>query len=215
MSVVLLPSPDTETAGTLPGTPVGGGAQVPTDRVLQSIGAFYSGEAAAQQVARQLQRDLGLSPRQCLQLGPADATPWRFASLTRRWRAPSETIEPAWYTDFGIFTPLCALIVGLVATVGLMLDLDLAPPEDRETMTRMLMLLVMLCGATIAAVAFALPRRRKVGVRFDRMVHQQLAAGSWAVVVHGVPWARQKDVLSLLRSNSQSWCAAWPPTRRL
>jgi hypothetical protein len=215
MSAVLLPSPEPEAAGALSGALLDGGAQVPPDRVLQSIGAFYASDAAAQQVAHQLHLELGLSARCCMQLGPADATPWRFGPLTRQWRGPRGAIEPGWYTDFGIVTALCALLVGLAATVWLVLDLDLGPTDDREMMTRMLLLLVMLCGVTIAAMAFTLPRRRRVAVRFDRMVHQQLTAGRWALVVHGVPWQRQAEVLALLRSSSQSWCAAWPPTRRL
>lgn len=49
--------------------------------------------------------------------------------------------------------------------------------------------------------------------RFDAAVQRQLAAGDWAVLVHGVALAKQASVLNDLRQTGHCWCAEAPRLR--
>jgi hypothetical protein len=215
MPEVMPPSPGSEPAAiTSPGALVNGAAQVPLDRVLDSIAAFYQSEELARQATEALMNTgHGLSSNQVKLLGPGSARSMRLKLLIPRWRGRRKDADSRGIGALGIVAALCALLVSLVAMFWL--ATEAGSSSTGETMSPLLVLLVVLSLALIATLVLMLGRRPTLPGRFERTVQRQLAAGSWAVVVRGANWKHQAGVLLALRSGSHAWCATWSAKRRL
>jgi hypothetical protein len=181
---------------------------VPIDRVPPCIAGFFTAESAAQMTAQQLQRVQGLLPSQLTLAGPADASRFRFGRVARQWKprsAAGDSVGKVWTAAVP-----GGMLAGAAVAAWLVLDVDLAAQEHALLAT-----LAVLAGAATGAGVSRLLRRASQPGRFDRVVRRQLAAGRWALVVSGVPWAQQAGVLSLVRASSLKWCAMAPAPYRL
>ena len=183
---------------------------VPIDRVLPCIAGFFTTESAAQMTAQQLQLVQGLSPSQLRLAGPADASRFRFGRVARQWTPRPSADDTFRGGKLWFAAALGGLLAGAAFAAWLVLDVD---PSARQHVLPAT--LAVLAGAATGAGVARLLRRGSQPGQFDRIVRRQLAAGRWALVVNGVPWAQQSGVLSLVRANSLKWCAMAPAPYRL
>ncbi|MBU6259134.1 MAG: hypothetical protein KGL18_18545 [Burkholderiales bacterium] len=184
-------------------------APVAAHRVLQCIAGFYLDQRAADAVLLGLRSDHGLLLRQTSLFRPREAGSLRLAWHVRRWTGCWPFHGGTWLSS--IVLALLFGVLTVAAMAGLWVTLDFVLSAD-GLLQGLILPWVLVCAATVVAVAMLLmqarlPRPR----RFDGAVRRQLASGHWAVVVNGIPPARQQAVLSRLQRDSVAWSAEAQP----
>ena len=190
-------------------------AEPPISRLLESLAGFFRQEADAQRALQLLVRGHGLSGRQVQLLSPADASPHRFARAAALW-APRWSVHGSRQgrIELGLTMSLLAL---LIVSAAWWLAPDSAEiawgwlPVGWAAIVALLAGGLALAGRWLPGL-LGPPRRLR---RFETVVHQQLVEGHWVLVVHGVPWGQQTEVLALMRRHSQRWCAVAPEQQPL
>jgi len=182
-----------------------------TGRAIKSLAGFCPGEAEVQALALRLARAHGLQPSQLVRLGPDDAAPARFAGQARRWSGDRPSPLPLWAGHRPAAMALGALLAAGPAAawawgaVGHGDAIRLLVPTAA-------LLAGLLAGAALGRRGAVRPQR--LG-RFEHSIQRQLAAGHWALVVHGLPPGRQAGVVAMVRAGSLRWCAVEANARRL
>ena len=190
--------------------PLDGGNPLSHDRRWACIAAFYAGESAMRESARDLRQHHGLDASQLVMMGPRDAEPGRFARHRLRWTgrwSGGHPDEPGfWRWRAGAAG---ALVLG-IAAAGWALQSDL--PFAGLLVGLMAAALVAVVLGRHLVVPWSDPPRAR---RFETTVRRQLSQGAWALVVHRMPRDRQAGVVALLRRASLRWCAVAGPSMRL
>lgn len=182
----------------------------PINRVLACMAGFFRLETEALAAAQRLIRSHGLSRAQCVLLGPVDATPRRFERHARQWASPWQANGRAPWSDHWRRAGGLLLLAALLAAVWWWPDWQLSDDLYWPTLAA-----APLASVGLVALARSFWRRVPRPCRFDQRVHEQLASGAWAVVVHDVPADRQPAVVALLRGSSLKWCGEAAPAQRL
>lgn len=174
------------------------------EQPLDSVAGFFASETNALDAMRQLSTTLGLANSQLLLLRPNDGGSLRFALRSRQWAS-----RPHPDTQSGLGDDELLLLLGVTLAAlggGMLLALDNA----------FLFFTMALLSVAAVGVAWASRSNRPQHlVRFAAIVRQQLLAGHWGLLVHGVLWERQAASLALIRARSVNWCAVSVTLHRL
>ena len=171
--------------------------------VLDAFAGFYTTERQALQMLLLLGRSAGVQPGHLTLLPPADSGRLRFALRARRLNQhphvhESPSAAPLWMAAFA------GAVIAVAAADGA-LFMQWLVPVDSEWLT---LALAALSGALLAVMAVAVLHRQQPQYRpFDRALQRQLRAGHWGLLVHGLPWKHQANVVALIRKYSLCWCA--------
>lgn len=176
-------------------------------RVAPCVAGFYNSESDLQAAIGGLRQIHDLALGHIVALRPRDADTLRFKLSALRWaraRMPRRDFGPQhWYTGVaGLLVPGVAAAAWLAPGSNVLTELQL-----------ILVMSAMLLGGLIAVALTMLYRAPLRATRFDRYVQSELAKGSYAMVVHGVPLGSQGQVMAQVSSGSQRWCAAAPRPR--
>lgn len=171
--------------------------------LLDGLAGFHASEVEALTTVHQLADPLGLQANQVVLLQPRDAAWHRFAHRARQWNRRPHGQGGTSIRSLGLVAMLTAL--GAVLTTAALL-------EQNEFVSFEIQLAAMaaaaLFGAILAAsLAVLLHRQQPQFKDFDLTVRHKLSQGSWVVLVHDLPWARQAGVVDVISRRSTGWIA--------
>ncbi len=171
-------------------------APVTIDQPLDSVAGFFANETDALDAMRRLSTTLGLSNSQLLLLRPDDGGSLRFALRSRQWASRSRHDAPPGLGNDELLVLMGATLAGLGGAMLLALDHAL------------LFFVLALMSVAVVAAAWAWRASQPHHLaKFAAIVKDQLLAGHWGLVVHGVLWECQAAAVALIRARSVNWCA--------